>query len=282
MSERTRVVVPASSANLGSGFDVLGMALSLTAEIGLVDGEIPEGAEIARGKHPAATAFAKAGGSGQVWVRTSIPSGRGLGFSGAVRVGAIAVAHQQRGTGDVLVDRRTAIFDLARAEEGHGDNVGASLFGGVVVVADATCVNVPLAVDPSAEPVVVVWIPSYKTSTTESRATLSATVSRADAVFNMARVGLWVNALATGDLSLLAEATDDRLHQDARLAAVPRSREALEAMRANGAYGAWLSGSGPTVACLCAADDAERLSDSLPEGRRAILRIDRRGARWAD
>lgn len=147
-----------------------------------------------------------------------------------------------------------------------------------MVVADSTCADVPLVVDPA----VVVWIPSYKTSTAESRATLPAMVSRADAVFNMARVGLWVSAMASGDLSLLAEATDDRLHQDARLASVPRSREALDAMRAAGAYGAWLSGSGPTVACLCAADDAQRLSDSLPEGRRAILRIDRRGARWAD
>ena len=278
MSERTRVVVPASSANLGSGFDVLGMALTLTAEIGLVDGEIPDGAEIARGKHPAATAFAKAGGTGQVWVRTSIPSGRGLGFSGAVRVGAIALGRQQASDGDVLVDERQAIFDLARAEEGHGDNVGASLFGGVVVVADATVMEVPIVVDP----VVVVWIPSYKTSTSESRGTLSTMVSRADAVFNMARVALWVGALSTGDLSLLAEATRDRLHQDARLAAVPRSREALERMRSAGALGVWLSGSGPTVACVGDESSAVRISDALPDGRRAILRIDRRGARWAD
>lgn len=280
MSSRTRVVVPASSANLGSGFDVLGMALSMTAEIGLVDRDdsIPDGAEIARGKHPAATAFERAGGTGQVWVRTSIPSGRGLGFSGAVRVGAIAVARQQTRDVDVLVDDRQAIFDLARAEEGHGDNVGASLFGGVVVVADSTCRNVPLAVDPA----VVVWIPSYKTSTAESRTSLSDTVGRADAVFNMARVGLWVTALATGESSLLGEATADRLHQDVRLAKVPRSREALDAMTAAGAHGAWLSGSGPTVAGLCAVDDAERISASLPEGRRSILRIDRRGARWAD
>lgn len=277
-----RVVVPASSANLGSGFDVLGMALSITAEIGLVDGEQPDGAEIARGKHPAATAFAAAGGSGQVWVRTSIPSGRGLGFSGAVRVGAIALARQQVSSTDVLVDDRQAIYDLARAEEGHGDNVGASLFGGVVVVADATCVNVPLALDTALEPVVVVWIPTYKTSTSESRETLSDSVTRSDAVFNMARVGLWVNALATGDLTLLREATSDRLHQDVRLAAVPRSREALEAMKAAGAHGAWLSGSGPTVACLCESIDAERISATLPDGRRSILRIDRRGARWAD
>lgn len=281
MSDRTRLVVPASSANLGSGFDVLGMALDLTAEIGLVDGEIPERAEIARGKHPAATAFAAAGGTGQVWVRTSIPSGRGLGFSGAVRVGAIALARQQQADTDVLADDRRTIFDLARAAEGHGDNVGASLFGGIVVVADGTCSNVHVAFDSTDEPVVLVWIPSYKTSTVESRATLPSTVDRADAVFNMARVGLWVNAIASGDLSLLKVATDDRLHQEARLAAVPRSREALDAMKRAGAHGAWLSGSGPTVAGLCDADRVDEISDALPEGRRMILGIDRLGARWA-
>lgn len=278
MSTRTRIVVPASSANLGPGFDVLGMALSVTADLGLVDGDVPESAEIARGKHPAATAFAAAGGTGQVWVRTSIPSGRGLGFSGAVRVGAIALARAQVTGVDVLVEDRQSIFDIARIEEGHGDNVAASLFGGVVVVADALSVDVPLAVDPA----VVVWVPSYKTSTAESRAVLDPHVSRTDAVFNMARVGLWVAALASGDLSILTEATRDRLHQDARLAKVPRSREAMEAMLAAGANGAWLSGSGPTVACMCATDDADRISDALPEGRRWVLRIDRRGARWAD
>lgn len=277
MNTRTRVVVPASSANLGPGFDVLGMALSVTADVGLVDGDVPDGAEIARGKHPAATAFAAAGGDGQVWVRTSIPSGRGLGFSGAVRVGAIALARAQATGDDVLVDGRQTVFDIARAEEGHGDNVAASLFGGVVVVADGTVMNVPLSVDPA----VVVWVPSYKTSTAESRAVLDANVSRDDAVFNMARVGLWVAALASGDLSTLAEATRDRLHQDVRLAKVPRSREAMDAMVAAGAKGAWLSGSGPTVACMCAVADADRISDALPDGRRWILRIDRRGARWA-
>jgi homoserine kinase len=281
MTSRTRIVVPGSSANLGSGFDVLGMALTITAEIGVVnhdDGGIPDGAEIARGKHPAATAFVAAGGSGQVWVRTSIPSGRGLGFSGAVRVGAIALARQQHSVDDVLCTERDVIFDIARREEGHGDNVGASLMGGVVVVAESIVAPVPIVFDPA----VVVWIPAYKTTTAESRAALSSQVSRNDAVFNMARVGLWVTALATGDRSLLAAATADRLHQDTRLAAVPRSREALDAMTAAGVHGAWLSGSGPTVAGLCDIADAERISDSLPDGRRSILRIDRLGARWAD
>ncbi len=273
-----RVVVPASSANLGPGFDVLGLALDLTAELGTVDSGVPDGAEIARGRHPAATAFTDAGGRGEVWVKTSIPSGRGLGFSGAVRVGAAALALRQQSDHDVLAVDRQGVFERALLAEGHGDNVAASAFGGVVIVADRQVVRVPIAVDP----VVLVWIPSYKTSTSESRGTLSDTVSRDDAVFNAARVGMWVSALVTPDLALLGEATRDRLHQDVRLARVPKSREAMDAMVAAGAYGAWLSGSGPTVACMCPAEAADTISDALPDGRRLVLRIDRLGARWAD
>lgn len=273
-----RVVVPASSANLGPGFDVLGMALDLTAELGLVDEGIPEGAEVARGRHPAATAFASSGGRGDVWVRTSIPSGRGLGFSGAVRVGAAALALQQTADHDVLEHDRQSVFQRALVAEGHGDNVAASTFGGVVIVAGERVVRV----ETPADPVIVVWIPPYKTSTSESRGTLSDTVSRDDAVFNIARTGMWIAALTSGDLSLLAEATRDRLHQDARLAKVPRSREALDAMTTAGAYGSWLSGSGPTVACVCDEAIAANVSESLPDGRTLILRIDRVGARWAD
>lgn len=254
------------------------MALDLTAELGLVDGDVPDGAEIARGRHPAATAFTSAGGVGDVWVRTAIPSGRGLGFSGAVRVGAVALALQQGADHDVLAVDRQAVFERAFEAEGHGDNVAASTFGGVVIVADRQVVPVPMAVDPA----VIVWIPSYKTSTSESRGSLSDTVTRDDAVFNAARVGMWIAALATGDLTALGEATRDRLHQDVRLAKVPRSREALDAMRAAGAFGAWLSGSGPTVACMCAPDRVGAVTDALPDGRNLVLRVDRLGARWAD
>lgn len=254
------------------------MALDLTAELGLVDEGMPEGAEVARGRHPAATAFASSGGRGDVWVRTSIPSGRGLGFSGAVRVGAVALARQQQADYDVLAVDRHEVFERALDAEGHGDNVAASTFGGVVIVADRHVVSAPMEVDPA----VVVWIPPYKTSTSESRGTLSDTVTRGAAVFNAARVGMWIAALATGDLTALGEATRDRLHQDARLAKVPRSREALDAMRSAGAFGAWLSGSGPTVACLCAPDRADAVIGALPDGRSLVLRVDRLGARWAD
>jgi homoserine kinase len=81
------VRVPATSANLGPGFDVLGLALSLYAEVGVVDADLmPDDASIADEGHPAHIAFVRAGGVGRIWVRNSIPMGRGLGFSGAVRV----------------------------------------------------------------------------------------------------------------------------------------------------------------------------------------------------
>lgn len=273
-----KVSVPASSANLGPGFDCLGVALGLRAEIGVVDGDVPERAEVAKGSHPARIAFRESGGRGDLWVRSPIPSGRGLGFSGAVRVGAIALALRQQGNEECLDHSRSEIFEAAARLEGHGDNVAASTYGGFVVVADRTVAPVPT----SLEPTIVVWVPGQRTSTDESRSNLPASVSRDDAVFNLARTGLLVAALAGGRLDLLREATRDRLHQDVRLAKVPRSAEALRIFLDAGAWCSWLSGSGPTVAAMCAADDAAALSARLPEGRVLALTVDRVGARWED
>ncbi len=270
--------MPASSANLGPGFDCLGVALGLRAEIGIVDGEVPERAELAKGSHPARIAFHEGGGRGEVWVRSPIPSGRGLGFSGAVRVGAIALALRQQGEEHCLEGSRSAVFDAAARLEGHGDNVGASTYGGFVVVADRTVAQVPT----SLEPTIVVWVPGQRTSTDESRSSLPSSVSRDDAVFNLARTGLLVAALAGGRVDLLREATRDRLHQDARLTKVPRSAQALKAFLDGGAWCSWLSGSGPTVAAMCAIDDVDSLSARLPEGRVLALSVDRVGARWED
>ena len=105
---------------------------------------------------------------------------------------------------------------LASELEGHADNVAASLFGGIVATADGRAVRVPLAFDPA----IVVWIPSFTTSTDESRTKLGSDVRLDDAVFNIGRVALLVAALAAGDTDALRSATQDRLHQDRRLASV--------------------------------------------------------------
>jgi homoserine kinase len=268
------VRVPASSANLGPGFDTLGMALSLHAEVGL--GEAPEGARAADEHHPATVAFRRNGGEGALWVRSSIPMGRGMGFSGAVRVGGAVAAQAQRhgADPDALAAALPHLLHLTTELEGHADNVAASLYGGVVATAGGMAVRVPMSFDPA----MVMWVPPFVTSTDDSRTALPASVPMADVVFNLGRTALLVAALAAGDVAVLREATRDRLHQDIRFAAAEPSRTALEAALSAGAWAAWLSGSGPTVAVMCAVDEAEHLAASLPtDGHTKVLRIDHAG-----
>jgi homoserine kinase len=271
------VRVPASSANLGPGFDALGMALGLYAEVAVCAAdEVAGSAHVVEATHPAAIAFRRAGGEGALSVRSPIPSGRGLGFSGAVRVGAIVAAYLQRTDDDIerVWAQRPDMLRIAAELEGHPDNVAASLYGGVVAVAGDQVVSVPLHLDPA----VVVWIPSFTTSTDQSRGVLAAEVPLGDAVFNIGRTALLVAALAAGDIDALAEATRDRLHQPRRLANAEPSRQAIESALAAGAWCAWLSGSGPTVAAMCAVDDAEALVEQMPaDGHCKVLRIDHSG-----
>ena len=269
------VRVPASSANLGPGFDTLGMALTLHAEVGA--GDAPEGAQQVDDHHPALVAFRRHGGEGPLWVRSPIPMGRGMGFSGAVRVGGLVAAHAQRFGADsaLLQGELPQLLALATELEGHADNVAASLYGGVVATAGGYAVSVPLSFDPA----MVMWVPSFVTSTDQSRGALPAQVSMADAVFNVGRTALLVAALAAGDVDVLRAATEDRLHQDLRLASAEPSRLAMQAALDAGAWAAWLSGSGPTVAAMCAVDHAEALAAALPaDGHTKVLRIDHAGA----
>jgi homoserine kinase len=271
-----RVRVPASSANLGPGFDALGAALNIHAEVGLIDDATDEAdrSKQVDQHHPASVAFAAAGGRGALWVRSPIPIGRGLGFSGAMRVGGAAVATVQRFRPEQFVDRRADVLGIAAALEGHADNVAASLYGGIVATDGTTAVQVPTPLEPD----VVLWIPEETTSTNASRTSLPSEVSFDDAVFNVGRSALLVAALAAGDVRALAAATQDRLHQERRLLSAAGSREALGAGIAAGAWCGWLSGSGPTVAFLAAAGDGESITAALPAGGRAsVVSIDRNG-----
>ena len=278
----TVVRVPGSSANLGPGFDAVGMALGIYAEVGLVgqsaDGFVmPANARVADDHHPATVAFRAAGGEGTVWVRSEIPMGRGLGFSGAVRVGgALLGVMTHDGFDGTEKEAQQRVLDITSRLEGHADNVAASLLGGVVGTNGAHAARVPLGCDLE----VVVWIPSFTTSTSESRGRLPATVNFEDAVFNVTHTALLLAALAAGDVDALAAATADRLHQDVRLAKAEPSRAAMAAMLGAGAIAAWLSGSGPTVACFVRPGTGRALLDALPtDGRGRVLRIDGLGAR---
>jgi homoserine kinase len=267
------VTVPASSANLGPGFDSLGMALTLHARFGTSGDGLPGGAHVVDRHHPARVAFNRLGGRGDVYVHHAIPSGRGLGFSGAMRVGGAALASAMRGP-EGVVDR-AEVFAVSAELEGHSDNVAASVFGGVVATAGGRVVRVPVALHTA----VVVWVPTFETATDRSRRQLSPSVAFSDAVFNVGRTALLVAALAAGDVDVLRAATQDRLHQDVRLEAAPPSRVALDALVEAGAWCAWLSGSGPTVAALCAPADAEAIAAALPVagGRASVLELDDAG-----
>ncbi len=286
MNESIVVRVPASSANLGAGFDVLGMALDLFLDVGV--GDPPADARSIDGHHPTAKAFSAVNGVGipsaALWVRTSIPISRGLGFSGAARVAgaAMAVAAGATDPGAALAAERDSIIDVVAGLERHGDNAAASVLGGVAVWSDGRAI--PLRVGPRvAAAAVVVWIPDVTTSTDQSRHALPELVARTDAVLNLARIAQFVAAIERDDPALLVGATEDRLHQPLRLDEVPDAAAALEAGVAAGAWCGWLSGSGPTVAFLVADDLVEVVTTSLPRsGHVKRLRIAARGAHVLD
>ena len=269
----TIVRTPASSANLGAGFDVFGMAVDLYADVGL--GDAPDGAEQLDDHHPGRTAFDRLGGDGPMWMRCNIPMARGLGFSGAVRVGAAALAVVQAG-------RRIsgAVDDILAATtelEGHGDNVAASLHGGVIAFVDDRAIPFRLGPVLSAASFIA-WVPDVTTSTNASRRSLPDTVARADAVHNIGRATQFALAFAHDDPDLLRGAADDRLHQAWRVPAVAGAANAIEAGVAAGAWCAWLSGSGPTVGMLCDSGIAAEVVASLPaNGHTKVLGIDTAG-----
>jgi homoserine kinase len=278
------VHVPASSANLGPGFDVLGMALSLYATVALCPiGET----EPASDGHPAMHAFVHAGGQGALWVDSPIPSGRGLGFSGAVRVGGACLGLAQKaGVNEkdlplFITQHRDDIIRIAAELEGHFDNVAASVMGGIVTASPQSKIAVPVATEVLDDIRVVAWVPFFQTSTASSRSTLPANIDRTDAVFNIARSTQMVIALVTGDLELLRTSMTDRLHQDQRLDETPKCREVMNRMLELGAISSWLSGSGPTVAAFVDQSGAEKiaelLSQEFSDGHAKVLSIDRLG-----
>lgn len=282
------VRVPASSANLGPAFDGLAIALTLAADVGVVaedDGpRWPPRAHVVDETHPADIAFRRGGGHGRLWVRSPIPMGRGLGYSGAMRVGGLVAAVVQRHGPAALAGERghdraavlAELLEVTAGLEGHADNVAASIHGGIVATASGVAVRVPTELAPT----VLAWVPAVTTSTAKSRSTLPSTVSFTDAVFNVTHTALMVAALAAADTGALRHAAQDRLHQDRRLAAVAPARAALAAGLAAGAWCGWLSGSGPTIALMCDPELADDVVAALPpDGDVKRLGLDRDGVR---
>jgi homoserine kinase len=246
---RHRVVrVPASSANLGPGYDSLAAALSLNLEVDVqetgefaVDCDIP-GIPTDRSNllvqaferlHPAdGISFT---------IRSEIPLTGGLGSSAAAIVAGLVAA-------DHMFELDAPLFEHATALEGHPDNVAAALYGGFVICGDD---GPPARFDPAPGLEAVVAIPPERVATADARAALPAEVPIEDAVFNVAHSALLVLGLARGDLDLIARGLADQIHQPRRAHLYPRSMELLERARDLGAVGASISGAGPTVLFWC-------------------------------
>ncbi|MDA3004744.1 MAG: hypothetical protein O3A62_06695 [Actinomycetota bacterium] len=273
------VRVPASSANIGPGFDVLGMAIDLHLEAGF--GNAPADSNEADKNHPLTVAFRHCGGTKDLWVRSQMPVGKGLGFSGAARVAGCILAHAEKNGAEAekFEQAKPEIMRVASELEGHPDNAAASMFGGFVASVDGFAVRIPTPLDPA----IIVWVPEQQTSTRESRTKLPASVKFEDAVFNIGHTALLVAALAAGDIAALSVATRDRLHQDLRFVKSPNSKLVLQAAVDAGAWCAWLSGSGPTIAAMVDRRDAQRIDSALPNsGAKMVLRVAQRGAELFD
>jgi homoserine kinase len=271
-----RVRVPATSANLGPGFDALGLALSLHDDVevtlagsGLSIEVSGEGEETAGrgGDHLIARmfrmAYASIGGeAGGLRIRcvNRIPHARGLGSSSAATVAGILAARALHPDGGTFGD--DDVLALATRVEGHPDNVGPCLAGGLTIAWQTPSGPrlTRLDVDPRVRPVALV--PDRRLATERARGLLPETVPHADAAANSGRTALLVAAL-TQNPGLLLDATEDRLHQSYRAPAMPESLALVERLRAKG-VAAVVSGAGPTVLALLSGDgELAAVTDSI-------------------
>lgn len=250
---------PASSANLGPGFDTLAVALGLYVEVelsprpaGLLVAAEGEGSDLPGGSsHLAAKVASQVLGHSrfELHVRSAVPVARGLGSSAALAVAAAAAA----GSGSPFV----AGYEV----DGHPENAAASAFGGLV--AAAVVGGQPVARRLRLDPVLrfVVLVPEKQLPTAHARAALPESVTLEDAVFNLSRLGLLVAGLADA-AQLLGEAGDDRLHQPARSALFPEAGALLAGLRGAGALTSFWSGAGPSLLGITTAPGEAALAEA--------------------
>ncbi|GAB2696533.1 homoserine kinase [Microbacterium marinum] len=295
------VRVPATSANLGPGFDTLGLALSVHDELvvtvlpgpGLEIVVAGEGAQdvptdashlVVRSMAYAFEACGRAMPGIRLEARNAIPHGRGMGSSGAAVVAGLLAAKGLL-AGDVELGPET-LLRLATELEGHPDNVAPALFGGLTIawVDDHGPQHKKLAVHRGVSP--LVFVPDFTMSTSVARGLAPLQVTREDAVFNVSRSALLIAAL-TQSPELLMAATEDKLHQSYRAQAMPETDKLVRGLRAGG-FAAVVSGAGPSVLVLAdgpgrrldAVDHAAALTDTrwLPR----LLAVDVKGGTVRD
>lgn len=301
-----RVTVPASSANLGPGYDSFGLALGLYNEF---EGEFAASWSIAIGGEGAgrlsrghdnqvlsamACVFAEVGEpdlAAEVVCHNGIPVGRGLGSSAAAIVGGLVLGDAL--TGSHLGKRR--LLELAVEVEGHADNVSAALYGGFTIAFCADSGPEAVRIDPAGGLAALAVIGEHELLTTDARMTLPATVPHADAALNARHAALVALGIATGAQDYLQAGLRDAIHERYREELIPDLEAVRGLLEAIGAGHAVLSGAGPTVLALIQdVDDVRALErartlgeeartalEGVGRGRVLALPIDRTGARSA-
>ncbi len=264
---RFKVTVPATTANLGAGLDCLGLALTLYNEIEIFPSESPslvvkgEGSEEST---PSVNLIQKTFESffhrlGEeppsvgIICTNRIPFAQGLGSSAAARIGALMAANHWLNN---RLSQREVLY-LAAEDEGHPDNVAAALYGGLVVCGGASPDLVVKQVRPAPGIRVVLLSPQHPLKTEVARRVLPESVPIVDAVSNLQNTALTILAFITGDYQILTRSLSDRLHQPYRQSLMPGFKEVLAEACQAGAYGAALSGAGPTVAAFTQGHEPE-------------------------
>ncbi len=267
---RATIRVPATSANLGPGFDCLGMALDLWNETTVTRGECSvkisgEGENslptdntnliATSAKHT----FNELGVDG-VDLRfecvNDVPLTRGLGSSSAATVTGVAAAFVFANQDLSDAKTRKRMFAIAADIEGHPDNAAPAVFGGCQIGIQVEGAPTDLGWITSGVPIsnelkAVAFVPDFSMQTEEARGILPDTLTRSDAVFNVGRAAMLVHALSSGQWDLMRHATDDRLHQPQRIKHLfPRYRPIARGALDGGAHGVFLSGAGPTIIAL--------------------------------
>lgn len=259
-----KIRVPATSANLGPGFDVLGLALNLFNEFEFTksdESKIIEGEEISDAEDNLIyLSYAKTFEKFKreivpvnIKVKSNIPMSRGLGSSSACIVGGIVGAY-------LILDReinRQEILQIASEIEGHPDNVSPAIFGNVTATINEGGKNITTVIKPKNEYKFITLIPDFELKTEKARSVLPKNYSREDAVFNISRTALLISSLILGQDENLKLALEDKIHEDYRGELIPDFKEIFQFLN-NNTLGCYLSGAGPTIMAIAKKDTSIR------------------------
>ncbi len=279
-----RIRVPATTANMGPGFDVLGLALSLYNIYEFKEDPnsvLDDKNMIHRAYKYTFQAMGKDVVNAEITVEAEIPSSRGLGSSAACIAAGILGANSIMGN---TLDKED-ILNIATQLEGHPDNVAPAIYGGLMISVMDEDGIVTNRLELSDDLRFIALVPEFQLSTAEARAVLPREIPLKDAVYNAGRVSILISALATGRDDLIFQGLKDRIHQPYRGVLIPDFDRIIEISRKFGALGSYLSGAGSTIMCIVKGDTGRFLSDMekylsrLPNNWRAIpLQPDYEGA----